>query len=76
MHSAELREAFSPVVKDIIGLLEGQISQVHQKGGRIKHILLVGGFGESDYILQCLSQHSWGPGGAIGKIEIIRPESA
>ncbi|KAF3929591.1 hypothetical protein ABW19_dt0208497 [Dactylella cylindrospora] len=69
----ELRETFRPVIQEIIALLDGQISEVHKQGGRVKHILLVGGFGESDHLLRCLADYSWGP---YGQIEVIRPQSA
>ncbi|EPS43230.1 hypothetical protein H072_2762 [Dactylellina haptotyla CBS 200.50] len=69
----EVRETFRPVIDEIIALVNGQMSKVHDQGGKVKHILLVGGFGESDHLYKTLSNHVWAP---YGKLSVIRPASA
>ncbi|KAK6332125.1 hypothetical protein TWF718_002659 [Orbilia javanica] len=69
----EIKETFRPIVDEIVALVSGQITEVYKQGGKVKHILLVGGFGESDYLYKTLSKFSWGP---FGQIDVIRPASA
>lgn len=69
----EIKETFRPIVEEIVALVSSQINKVHEQGGKVKHILLVGGFGESDHLYKTLSTYAWGP---YGQIDVIRPASA
>ncbi|KAF3932409.1 hypothetical protein ABW19_dt0208537 [Dactylella cylindrospora] len=54
----ELRDIFDEVIIEVVTLVEGQIDGI--KGGSdqkgVKAILLVGGFGENDYLRSCLEE--------------------
>ncbi|KAF3913237.1 hypothetical protein AA313_de0208395 [Arthrobotrys entomopaga] len=69
----EIKETFRPVIEEILTLVNGQITKIQEQGGRVKHIFLVGGFGESDYLYRTLQDYSWGN---AGQINVIRPASA
>ncbi|KAK6353138.1 hypothetical protein TWF696_005128 [Orbilia brochopaga] len=69
----EIKETFRPILEEITALVNGQITEVHKQGGNVKHILLVGGFGESDYLYKWLSSHVWE---SYGQIKVIRPAAA
>ena len=60
----EIETIFEPVLQEIIKLVSGQIKAT---GRIVKAVFLVGGFGESAYLLQSL-RHAVGPG-----IEILVP---
>ncbi len=44
---AEVRTIFEPVVKDILGLVRGQIKATNTQ---VKAVLMVGGFGQNAYL--------------------------
>ncbi|EPS43127.1 hypothetical protein H072_2875 [Dactylellina haptotyla CBS 200.50] len=69
----ELKECFDPIMQQIIDLIQGQVDAIFDSGSTPKYVFLVGGFGESDYLLGKLSNHSFGK---AGKIEIINPDDA
>ncbi|EWC46244.1 hypothetical protein DRE_04415 [Drechslerella stenobrocha 248] len=69
----DLKECFDPIVEHIIELIQGQVDAVCGLGEAIKYVFLVGGFGESDYLLDRLSKHTFAKS---GKIEIINPYDA
>ncbi|KAI5850386.1 hypothetical protein DFP73DRAFT_539181 [Morchella snyderi] len=52
---AEVRTIFEPVVSEVQELVLNQIRDVERVGGRIAAVLLVGGFGASDYLRKRLS---------------------
>ncbi|RAH86012.1 actin-like ATPase domain-containing protein [Aspergillus japonicus CBS 114.51] len=54
--SDDLRTIFDPVVNQIISLVQRQITDARNFGGRemINRIILVGGFGESEYLRRAL----------------------
>ncbi|RAH43079.1 Hsp70 family protein [Aspergillus brunneoviolaceus CBS 621.78] len=54
--SDDLRAIFDPVVNQIISLVQRQITDARNFGGRemINRIILVGGFGESEYLRRAL----------------------
>lgn len=60
-------------MEQIINLIQGQINAVYDAGSTVKYVFLVGGFGESDYLLSRLSDHKFGK---AGKVEIINPYDA
>lgn len=43
----EVRTIFEPVVKDILGLVKGQIEATNTQ---VKAVLMVGGFGQNAYL--------------------------
>ncbi|KAL7267654.1 hypothetical protein RUND412_009750 [Rhizina undulata] len=52
-----VRNIFDPVVDRIVALVDGQINEVKTKGQNVAAILLVGGFGSSEYLCKRLSEH-------------------
>ncbi|KAK6529165.1 hypothetical protein TWF694_004377 [Orbilia ellipsospora] len=69
----DLKECFDPIVQQIIDLIQGQIDAICDTGVTPKYVFLVGGFGESDYLLHKLSAYKWN---RAGQIEIINPDDA
>ncbi|KAF3318987.1 hypothetical protein TWF173_005397 [Orbilia oligospora] len=50
----ELQSLFDPVVGKVVRLVEDQVYNVEKTGQRVSAIFLVGGFGESQYLYECL----------------------
>lgn len=46
----EMREIFDPVVNEVLKLVQQQISSVEARGRKVSAVLLVGGFGASEYL--------------------------
>jgi molecular chaperone DnaK (HSP70) len=66
----DMEEIFDPVVKDVLRLVSQQVDySLHSKGKRITSIVLVGGFGNSDYLKRKLDAWCTTNGG----IKCIRP---
>ena len=60
----EIVQIFSPVLDEVIALVNGQITSTKRE---VKAVLLVGGFGESAYLRESLRE-------AVGsKVEILVP---
>ncbi|CAI0653114.1 unnamed protein product [Colletotrichum noveboracense] len=57
MTAAEIKEIFEPVVKEVCDLVQGQVDGIRQAGGVVSGIVLVGGFGQSDYLYRRLKSH-------------------
>ncbi|GKT57091.1 hsp70 protein [Colletotrichum tofieldiae] len=57
MSAAEIKEIFEPVVKEVCDLVQGQVTGIRSKGGVVSGIVLVGGFGQSDYLYRKLKTH-------------------
>ncbi|KAK3897932.1 heat shock protein SSA3 [Staphylotrichum tortipilum] len=67
---ADMEELFNPVVEQVIRLVSQQVDHIsHTKGKRINCIVLVGGFGNSDYLK--LKLDAWCA--SNGDIKCIRP---
>ena len=65
--AAEMRGVFDPVVDKIIELVNGQVSMTNKA---IRAVLLVGGFGQNNYLKERLRS-------ALGKkIEVMQPPNA
>ena len=64
----DMRNAFDPVVAEVVKLVKHQIKSIKGKAGDrgVTAVLLVGGFGESRYLQKCLEQ-------AIQPIELLCP---
>lgn len=57
MSAAQIKEIFEPVVKEVCDLVQGQVDGIRQKGGIVSGIVLVGGFGQSNYLYTRLKSH-------------------
>ncbi len=54
MTAAQVKDIFNPVVKEVCDLVQGQVDGLRAKGGIVSGIILVGGFGQSDYLYRRL----------------------
>ncbi|PSR90495.1 hypothetical protein BD289DRAFT_365914 [Coniella lustricola] len=54
MTAAQVKDIFDPVVKEVCDLVQGQVDGLRVKGGTVSGIILVGGFGQSDYLYRRL----------------------
>ncbi|KAI2468258.1 actin-like ATPase domain-containing protein [Annulohypoxylon bovei var. microspora] len=57
MTAEEVKGIFEPVVKEVCDLVQGQVDGLRNKGGIVSGIILVGGFGQSDYLYRRLKAH-------------------
>ncbi|KAG4254400.1 hypothetical protein FPRO04_07779 [Fusarium proliferatum] len=57
MTAEQVKEIFEPVVKEVCDLVQGQVTGLRSKGGIVSGIVLVGGFGQSDYLYRRLKNH-------------------
>ena len=57
MTAEQIKDIFEPVVKEVTDLVQGQVSGLRAKGGVVSGIVLVGGFGQSDYLYRRLKAH-------------------
>ncbi|KAF8541822.1 hypothetical protein BDD12DRAFT_803390 [Trichophaea hybrida] len=64
----DLREMFDPHVNRTLELIDGQIADIIANGDKVKYVLLVGGFGNSDYLYNKVREYTTGRG-----IETRRP---
>ncbi len=55
--SEQVKEIIEPVVQEVVGLVEGQVQSIRQKGEVVSGIILVGGFGQSNYLYNKLKAH-------------------
>ncbi|KAK4544121.1 hypothetical protein LTR36_004619 [Oleoguttula mirabilis] len=73
MTSADVGSLFRPIIEDIVGLIEGQLGELHAMGHKAKGLILVGGFGQSECLLKCLRNRF--SGGEQG-LEVMQPVNA
>ncbi|KAM4066840.1 hypothetical protein HRG_000858 [Hirsutella rhossiliensis] len=57
MSAEQIKEIFEPVVKEVCDLVLGQVEGIRVKGGIVSGIVLVGGFGQSDFLYRRLKSH-------------------
>ena len=57
LSAAQVKEIFDPVVTEVIHLVEGQVNSIRAKGGLVCGIVLVGGFGQSNYLYSRMKAH-------------------
>lgn len=57
MTAAQVKDIFEPVVKEVCDLVKGQVEGLRAKGGIVSGIILVGGFGQSDYLYRRLKSY-------------------
>ncbi|KAI1245517.1 hypothetical protein MGN70_012407 [Eutypa lata] len=55
--ATEVKDIFEPVVKEVCDLVQGQVDGLRSKSGVVSGIVLVGGFGQSDYLYRRLKAH-------------------
>ncbi|KAF8243917.1 hypothetical protein K440DRAFT_611241 [Wilcoxina mikolae CBS 423.85] len=71
--SGEVKKIFDPIVDCIVRLVKQQVTDVHRKGEKVAAILLVGGFGSSEYLCKQLQIANYGTGGPI---QVLQPTNA
>ncbi|KAK0384295.1 hypothetical protein NLU13_8383 [Sarocladium strictum] len=54
MSAEQIKDIFEPVVKEVCDLVSGQVDGLRAKGGIVSGIVLVGGFGQSNYLYRRL----------------------
>ncbi|OAL50191.1 Hsp70 family protein-like protein [Pyrenochaeta sp. DS3sAY3a] len=57
MSAEQVKEIFDPVIQEVIHLVEGQVNSIRAKGGLVCGIVLVGGFGQSNYLYSRMKTH-------------------
>lgn len=57
MTAEEVKSIFDPVIQEVISLVEGQVNSIRAKGGLVCGIVLVGGFGQSNYLYNRMKAH-------------------
>jgi molecular chaperone DnaK (HSP70) len=57
MSAEQVKAIFEPVIRQVIDLVEGQVEAIKAKNGVVSGIILVGGFGQSNYLYTRLKQH-------------------
>lgn len=57
MTAEQIKDIFEPVVKEVCELVQGQVTGIRQNGGIVSGIVLVGGFGQSNYLYKRLKAH-------------------
>lgn len=57
MCAEQVKSIFEPVIQQVVGLVEGQMHAIRSKGGLVSGIILVGGFGQSNYLYNRLKRH-------------------
>ncbi|KAK5120269.1 hypothetical protein LTR85_006475 [Meristemomyces frigidus] len=57
MSAEQVKEIFAPIISQVIELVQGQVQAIKSKDGVVSGIILVGGFGQSNYLYTRLKQH-------------------
>ncbi|KAI9682681.1 MAG: hypothetical protein M1829_006668 [Trizodia sp. TS-e1964] len=57
MNASQIKDIFEPVIKEVCDLVEGQVEGIRRKDGVVSGIVLVGGFGQSNYLYNRLKSH-------------------
>ncbi|KAF3008731.1 hypothetical protein E8E13_009848 [Curvularia kusanoi] len=57
MSNEQVKSIFEPVVQEVINLVEGQVETIRANGGLVCGIVLVGGFGQSNYLYSRMKSH-------------------
>lgn len=57
MNAEQVKGILDPVVKEVIELVEGQVDTIRAKAGHVAAIVLVGGFGQSNYMYKRMKAH-------------------
>jgi len=72
----EVEAVFAPIVAEVVALVEGQVREIQSKGEVVSAIILVGGFGQSNYLYTRLKTYFGKPevedvGATVGEGEEI-----
>lgn len=57
MSNEQVKSIFEPVVREVISLVEGQVESIRANDGLVCGIVLVGGFGQSNYLYSRMKSH-------------------
>ncbi|KAL2021548.1 hypothetical protein VTK56DRAFT_7047 [Thermocarpiscus australiensis] len=57
MTAEQIKDIFEPVIKEVCDLVQGQVDNLRAKGGIVSAVILVGGFGQSEYLYRRLKAH-------------------
>jgi hypothetical protein len=57
MNTNQIKDILAPVVKEVITLVEGQVDTIRSRRGIVSGIVLVGGFGQSNYMYKQMKAH-------------------
>ncbi|EMC96848.1 hypothetical protein BAUCODRAFT_70194 [Baudoinia panamericana UAMH 10762] len=57
MSAQQVKDIFEPVIRQVLELVDGQVQAIKSKDGVVSGIVLVGGFGQSNYLYTRLKQH-------------------
>lgn len=57
MTAVQVKDIFEPVIKEVCDLVQGQVEGLRSRGEIVSGIVLVGGFGQSDYLYRRLKSH-------------------
>ncbi|KAI5807184.1 hypothetical protein EDC01DRAFT_638392 [Geopyxis carbonaria] len=76
MTNQEVQDIFDPIVDKVIALVQQQIDAVETKGEEVAAILLVGGFGSSQYLLKKLKETNWACKKNDRQIPTLQPVNA
>jgi len=57
MSAEQVKDIFEPVVRYVVELVEGQVQAIREKDGLVRGVILVGGFGQSNYLYLRLKRH-------------------
>lgn len=57
MTAEQIKDIFEPVVREVCDLVQNQVDNLRTKGGVVSGIVLVGGFGQSNYLYRRLKAH-------------------
>lgn len=57
LKSEQIKTILDPVIKEVINLVEGQVETIRAKAGHVAAIVLVGGFGQSNYMYKKMKAH-------------------
>lgn len=73
----QAKNIFEPIIVEVLGLIQDQVTKIQSKDGAVSAILLVGGFGQSNY-LHSRVQNQFGPNSLAAtyqnrSIEVMRP---
>ncbi|KAI5783433.1 hypothetical protein FPQ18DRAFT_356158 [Pyronema domesticum] len=71
--ASEVQKIFDPVIDCITALVKQQVSEVRKNNDKVAAILLVGGFGSSEYLLKRLQNTDYGTNSSI---QILQPTNA
>ncbi|KAI5812785.1 hypothetical protein BZA77DRAFT_323306 [Pyronema omphalodes] len=71
--ATDVQKIFDPVIDCIVALVKQQVSEVKKNNDKVAAILLVGGFGSSEYLLKRLQKTDYG---TLSPIQILQPTNA